>query len=105
MVKRRKPRMNDIDRDVRTNIPSQKWRKRHGTPFPDAERAGTAARFMTQIVPTKLSDTPHDDAERAGTLMNGENSSRSEPQERESGAGDGGGERKVKVRLYCGAWN
>ena len=54
-------------------------------PFYDAERAGTAARFMTQIVPTKLKTklnhtklrhittfsggTPHDDAERAGTLM------------------------------------
>ena len=59
---------------------------------PARSRHGT--RFMTQIVPTKLKTklkhtklrhittfsggTPHDDAERAGTLMNGENSSRSE---------------------------
>ena len=57
-------------------------RSRHGTRFYDADRADEA---KNEIKAHKIASyhnvfrgTPHDDAERAGTLMNGENSSRSE---------------------------
>ena len=82
---------------VRTDIPSQKRRKRYFLPFYEEERAGTqparhtfydadrADEAKNEVKSHKIASyttfsggTPHDDAERAGTLMNGENSSRSE---------------------------